>query len=94
MIGKTSSGLLESRRGGKTIFQDRLNPNWLGAPSDMQGMIFLTTTGVIVGDDDSRSSVGQRIREDFARMNRTPVNKANRNDANVQDFIRPIDAGT
>jgi hypothetical protein len=55
---------------------------------------FESAAGVIVGNDDCRSPVGKRIREDFARMNRTPVNQANRNDADVQDFIGAVDAGT
>ena len=65
----------------------------LGGDVDVALRRFNTTAGVIVGDDDSRSTVGQRIREDFARMNRAPVYQANRNDADVQDFIRAIDAG-
>ena len=65
----------------------------LGGDVDVALRRFNTTAGVIVGNDDSRSTVGQCIREDFARMNRTPVNQANRNDADVQDFIRAVDAG-
>ncbi len=48
---------------------------------------------MIVGNDDRRSAVGQRIGEYLARMHRTAVDQANRNDANVEDFIRAVDAG-
>ena len=65
----------------------------LGGDVDVALRRFNTTAGVIVGDNNSRSTVGQRIREDFARMNRTPVKQANRNDADVQDFVRAVDAG-
>ena len=65
----------------------------LGGDVDVALRRFNTTAGVIVGNDDSRSTVGQCIRKDFARMNRAPVNQANRNDADVQDFVRAVDAG-
>jgi len=47
----------------------------LGGDVDVALRRFNTSAGVIVGNDDSRGPVGQRIREDFARMNRAPVNQ-------------------
>ena len=65
----------------------------LGGNGDVVGRWFETSAGVVVGDDDPRGAIRKRIGEDFARMNRTAVNEANRNDADVQNFVRPVDRG-
>ena len=44
----------------------------LGGDVDVALRRLHTAAGVIVGNDDRRSPVGQCIREDFARMHRTP----------------------
>ena len=53
----------------------------LGGDVDVALRRFSTTAGVVVGNDDSRSPVGQCIREDFARMNQASGERANGDDA-------------
>ncbi len=64
----------------------------LGGDVDVAWRRFKAAAGMVVGDDDCRGAVGQRIGEDFARMNRAAVNQANRNDADVQDLVCAVDA--
>ena len=39
------------------------------------------------------STFGQCFREDFSRVDRTPVNQAYRHDSDVENFVRPVDRG-
>ena len=65
----------------------------LGGDVDVALRRFNAAAGMIVGDDDSRSSVGKCIREDFAWMHGAAVNQANRDHADVQNLVRTVDAG-
>jgi hypothetical protein len=58
-ISKISSGLLESRRGEKTTFQDRLNPYWLcGLNPFRQFFLYLCQPHIVQPPDFSQENIG------------------------------------
>lgn len=64
----------------------------LGGYLDVVGRWFEAATWMIVGNDDRRGAIGQRVREYFARMNWRSVDKADGNDSDVQNLVGSVDA--
>jgi len=65
----------------------------LGGDGGVAGRGCKSARRMVVRDNDAGGAVGNRIRKNLERMNGTSVNQANRNDTDVQDFVRPIDGG-
>ena len=80
------------------VVQQR-NPDYRARRLDLTGDLDVGCRGlqascwVIVGDDNRRRSIRQRVRKHFARMDWRPIDQSDRNDPDVQDLVRSVDAG-